>query len=57
MAAAAHRDSIASEYATGYAIVFATGLPLLTEALGGGLPTFRRSSLSISGCSPPTRTR
>ena len=34
MAAAAHRDSIASEYATGYAIVFDTGLPLLTAALG-----------------------
>jgi len=33
MAAAAHRDSIASEYATGYAIVFGTGLPLLDDAL------------------------
>ena len=33
MAAAAHRDSIASEYATGYAIVFDEGLPLLAEAL------------------------
>jgi triphosphoribosyl-dephospho-CoA synthase len=39
MAAAAHRDSIASEYATGYAIVFDTGLPLLDEALRGGLST------------------
>ncbi|MGH2885887.1 MAG: triphosphoribosyl-dephospho-CoA synthase [Solirubrobacteraceae bacterium] len=39
MAAAAHRDSIASEYATGYAIVFDTGLPLLTEALADGAPT------------------
>ncbi len=39
MAAAAHRDSIASEYTTGYAIVFDTGLPLLAEALGDGLPT------------------
>lgn len=39
MAAAAHRDSIASEYATGYAIVFDTGLPLLTDALGDGLAT------------------
>jgi triphosphoribosyl-dephospho-CoA synthase len=37
MAAAAHRDSIASEYATGYAIVFDTGLPLLDEALRNGL--------------------
>lgn len=33
MAAAAHRDSIASEYTTGYAIVFGTGLPLLERAL------------------------
>jgi triphosphoribosyl-dephospho-CoA synthase len=36
MAAAAHRDSIASEYATGYAIVFDTGLPLLVQALASG---------------------
>ncbi len=39
MAAAAHRDSIASEYASDYAIVFDTGLPLLTEALDDGAPT------------------
>jgi triphosphoribosyl-dephospho-CoA synthase len=39
MGAAAHRDSIASEYATGYSIVYDTGLPLLTEALGEGVPT------------------
>jgi triphosphoribosyl-dephospho-CoA synthase len=39
MAAAAHRDSIASEYATGYAIVFDTGLPLLSAALGDGART------------------
>jgi triphosphoribosyl-dephospho-CoA synthase len=39
MAAAAHRDSIASEYATGYAIVFDTGLPLLDDALHDGLST------------------
>jgi triphosphoribosyl-dephospho-CoA synthase len=32
MAAAAHRDSVASEYATGYAIVFDEGLPLLAGA-------------------------
>ncbi len=38
MAAAAHRDSIASEYATGFTIVFDTGLPLLTDALGAGRP-------------------
>lgn len=39
MAAAADRDSVASEYATGFAIVFDDGLPLLTEALDAGLPT------------------
>lgn len=39
MAAAAHRDSIASEYATGYAIVFDTGLRLLADALRDGVPT------------------
>ncbi len=39
MAAAAHRDSIASEYATGYAIIFDTGLPLLAEALRDGART------------------
>ena len=39
MAAAAHRDSIASEYVTGYEIVFDTALPLLAEALGGGAST------------------
>jgi triphosphoribosyl-dephospho-CoA synthase len=39
MAAAADRDSIASEYATGYAIVFDTGMRLLDEALQDGLST------------------
>jgi triphosphoribosyl-dephospho-CoA synthase len=39
MAAAAHRDSIASEYATGYSIVFETGLPLLSNMLRDGIPT------------------
>jgi triphosphoribosyl-dephospho-CoA synthase len=39
MAAAAHRDSIASEYASGYAIVFDCGLPALADALRGGVPT------------------
>ena len=39
MAAAAHRDSIASEYVSGYAIVFDTGLPLLSHALGERAPT------------------
>jgi triphosphoribosyl-dephospho-CoA synthase len=33
MAAAAHRDTIASEYATGYEVVFGTGVPLLADAL------------------------
>ncbi len=39
MAAAAHRDSIASEYATGYSIVFDTGLGLLGDALRAGAGT------------------
>jgi triphosphoribosyl-dephospho-CoA synthase len=39
MAAAADRDSIASEYASGYAIVFESGLPLLRHALDGGAST------------------
>jgi triphosphoribosyl-dephospho-CoA synthase len=39
MAAAAHRDSIASEYATGYAIVFDTSMRLLDDALKSGLST------------------
>jgi triphosphoribosyl-dephospho-CoA synthase len=39
MAAAAHRDSIASEYTTGYAIVFGSGMPLLADALRSGLST------------------
>ncbi|MBV9817046.1 MAG: triphosphoribosyl-dephospho-CoA synthase [Solirubrobacterales bacterium] len=39
MAAAADRDDIASEYATGYAIVFDAGLPALTAALRAGRPT------------------
>jgi triphosphoribosyl-dephospho-CoA synthase len=39
MAAAAHRDSVASEYATGYAIAFDTGLALLANALRDGVPT------------------
>ena len=36
MAAAADRDSVASEYATGYAIVYGTALPLLRSELAGG---------------------
>ena len=41
MEAAAHRDSIASEYATGYAIVFDTGLPLLDAELRDGRSTLQ----------------
>ena len=39
MAAAADWDSIASEYATGYAIVYRTALPLFRDALAGGART------------------
>ena len=39
MAAAAGRDSIASEYNSGYAIVFESGLPLLRDALSDGAST------------------
>jgi triphosphoribosyl-dephospho-CoA synthase len=39
MAAAAHRDSIASEYVNGYAIVFDSAVPLLDEALRNGSST------------------
>ena len=37
MAAAAERDSVASEYATGFALTFDVGLPALTRALDAGL--------------------
>ncbi len=37
MAAAAARDSIASEYVTGYALTFDTGVPALAAGLGDGL--------------------
>ena len=37
MAAAAGRDTIASEYVTGYAVTFELGLPALAGALGDGL--------------------
>jgi triphosphoribosyl-dephospho-CoA synthase len=39
MAVAADRDSIASEYVSGYSIVFQSGLPLLTGALDDGMST------------------
>ena len=38
MAMAAHRDSVAAEYATGYAVTFELGLPALADALEDGLP-------------------
>ena len=38
MAAAAERDSIASEYVTDFALTFETGVPALTAALADGLP-------------------
>jgi triphosphoribosyl-dephospho-CoA synthase len=37
MAAAAERDSVAAEYATGYALTFELGLPALHRALDDGL--------------------
>jgi triphosphoribosyl-dephospho-CoA synthase len=37
MAAAADRDSVAAEYATGYAVTFELGLPALARALDDGL--------------------
>jgi triphosphoribosyl-dephospho-CoA synthase len=37
MAAAADRDSVAAEYATGYALTFDLGLPALAAALDAGL--------------------
>ena len=39
MASAAHRDSIASEYESGDAIVFGSALPTLAEELRTGAPT------------------
>jgi triphosphoribosyl-dephospho-CoA synthase len=38
MAAAADRDSVAAEYATGYALTFDLGRPALSRALADGLP-------------------
>jgi triphosphoribosyl-dephospho-CoA synthase len=57
MAAAAHRDSIASEYATGYAIVFDTGLRLLADALrdgAGTLDAIVSLHLGLLACHPDT---
>ena len=57
MAAAADRDSIASEYASGYSIVFEFGLPLLVEALSTGHRRSRPSCRCTSGCWRRTPTR
>jgi triphosphoribosyl-dephospho-CoA synthase len=57
MAAAADHDSVASEYATGYAIVFDTALTLLEDALRGGLPTLdaiRSLHLALLASHPDT---
>jgi triphosphoribosyl-dephospho-CoA synthase len=57
MAAAAHRDSIASEYASGYVIVFDTGLPLLDDALRSGLSTLDAIvslHVGLLSCNPDT---
>ena len=44
MAAAAERDSVAAEYATGFAITFELGLPALARALDDGLGRAPRPS-------------
>ncbi len=47
MAAAAERDTIASEYVTGYALTFELGLPTLAGALGDGLRA-REAALELA---------
>ena len=57
MAAAAHRDSIAAEYESGYAIVFDTGLPLLDGALrkgGSTLDAIVTLHVGLLSCHPDT---
>jgi triphosphoribosyl-dephospho-CoA synthase len=57
MASAAHRDSIASEYATDYAIVFETGLPRLVDTLRDGVATLEAIvllHLRLLACRPDT---
>src|SRR5437764_10949872 len=57
MACAAHRDSIASEYATDYAIVFETGLPRLVDMLRAGVATLEAVvllHLRLLACRPDT---
>jgi triphosphoribosyl-dephospho-CoA synthase len=46
MTAAADRDSVASEYATGYALTFDLGLPALAAALDDGLAP-RRATVEL----------
>src|SRR5437764_5732507 len=57
MVAAAHRDSIASEYATDYAIVFETGLPMLVDTLRdevAALEAIVSLHLGLLACRPDT---
>jgi triphosphoribosyl-dephospho-CoA synthase len=57
MAAAAERDSVAAEYATGFALTFERGLPALTRALNAGLgprPATVRLFLELLAAVPDT---
>lgn len=57
MAAAAERDSIASEYVTDYALTFDVGVPALVAALGDGLavrPAIVELHLRLLGEAPDT---
>ena len=53
MAAAAERDTIASEYVTDYAVTFELGLPALADALGDGLRP--RDAIVELALQPPRR--
>ena len=57
MAAAADRDSVAAEYATGYALTFELGLPALAGALDDGLaprPAIVELHLALLAAVPDT---
>jgi triphosphoribosyl-dephospho-CoA synthase len=57
MAAAADRDSVAAEYATGYAVTFELGLPALAAAVDAGLgprPATVELFLSLLAAVPDT---
>jgi triphosphoribosyl-dephospho-CoA synthase len=57
MDAAAERDSVAAEYATGFALTFERGLPALTRALDAGLgprPATVRLFLELLAAVPDT---